>query len=140
MVSGSRHHRKIQTQQEKRASVGLLIFVIPWSSPCLGRVPASGWGVSRYLASGLLKFLLKNMAGHGQGFCLLCSRVEWKWHSRICEEGRQQGLAEAGTQGYSPCSGSAWHLHRPGANSPSVRAVCASGVPGRKLARYQPQR
>lgn len=55
-----------------------------------------------YLASGLLKFLLKNMAGHGQGFCLFCSRVEWKWQSRICGEGGWQGLAGAGTQGHSP--------------------------------------
>lgn len=39
-----------------------------------------------YLAGGPPKFLLKNTAGQGQGFCWLRSRAKWKGQSRTCKE------------------------------------------------------
>jgi hypothetical protein len=67
-----------------------------WSPPCLGKGTCLKLQGTCYLADGPLKFLLKNVAGHGQGSCLLRSRAEWKWHSRTCKES-SLGSAEAGT-------------------------------------------
>lgn len=91
---------------------GLLIVVVYTELPT-GKGTCLWLRGSHYLGSGLLKFLLKNMAGHGQGFCLLCSRAQWKWHSRIWEGGRWQGLAEAGTRGHSLAPALAWSRATP---------------------------
>lgn len=99
--------------QEKSSSVGGLLIVVVYTGPPSGKGACLWLRGSHYLGSGLLKFLLKNMAGHGQGFCLLCSRTQWKWHSRIWEGGRWQGLAEAGTRGHSLAPASAWSRATP---------------------------